>query len=180
MSEVMTDVRRFVVATVARGRASVNDDVAQIVVDEVNATKVAFVSSIKVNRLIRSVTVNREAQYIEHLVVQIANGNEADILILIGGVGIGPRDYTCEVVDRLVHHRIEGFGEAFRRMMREDLNTGPEALLARATAGIYHQCVVVALPRQPEPLRRAMQTLVIPIADVAVRTAVGAHLSATS
>ena len=171
----MTDVRRFVVATVAVGRASVKDNVAQIVIDELNATKIAFVSEVKVNRLVRSVTVNREAHYIEQLVVQIANDNEADLLVLIGGVGVGPRDYTCEAVDRLVNHRIEGFGEAFRRMMREDLGAGPEALFARATAGVYNQCVVVALPRQPEPLRRAIRTLVLPIADVAVRTAVGAR-----
>ncbi len=173
MTESMTDVRRFVVATVAGGRASVKDDVAQIVSDEVNATEVAFVSHIKVNRLVRSVTVNREARYIEQLVMQIANNNEADVVVLIGGVGIGPRDYTCETVDRLVNHRIEGFGESFRRMLREDLNVGPEALLARAAAGIYNQCVVVALPRQVDPLRRAMQTLVLPIAGIAVRTAVG-------
>ena len=51
----------------------------------------------------------------------IAGGNEADVVILIGGVGLGLRDYTCEAVDGLADRRIEGFGEAFRQMMRDEL-----------------------------------------------------------
>jgi molybdopterin adenylyltransferase len=162
---------RFLVATVSPGRASVKEDVAQIVIDEVNVQTSGFVQNITVNRFVRSVTVNRERRFIEELVSSVADNNEADVIILIGGVGLGPRDYTCEAVDGMVGRRIEGFGEAFRRLLREDLGSGVKALLARATAGVYNRTLVVALPRQPEPVRLAMRELVLPNMATAVRIA---------
>jgi molybdenum cofactor biosynthesis protein B len=158
-------VPRIVVATVALGRGSVKDDVAQIVVDELDAAKFQFV---------RGVTVNREKQFIQQLVSHIANANEADAVILIGGAGIGPRDESCEAVDEIAERRIEGFGEAFRKLLRDELGMGANALLSRATACVCNRCVVFALPRQPEALRRAMRSLIAPTLSQAVRIATGA------
>jgi molybdenum cofactor biosynthesis protein B len=155
---------RVIVATVALGRASVKEDVAQIVIDEIDTAKLHFA---------RSVTVNREKQFIQQLVSHVATSNEADAIILVGGVGIGPRDFTCEAIEDIADRRIEGFGEAFRQLLREELHAGPSTLLARASAAICNKCVIVALPRQPEPLRRAMRSLVLPTLRQAVRTAAG-------
>jgi molybdenum cofactor biosynthesis protein B len=155
---------RVVVANVARGRASVREDVPQIVIDELLAA--GFV-------LVRNVSVNREKRFVQELLVNLANSNDADALVLVGGVGIGPRDYTCEAVDGLVQRRLEGFGEAYREMLRERLGTGSSALLQRATAGVYNRCLVYALPRQPEPVRLAMRSLVIPTLNDAMRIALG-------
>ena len=68
-----------------------------------------------------------------------------------------------------VDQRIEGFGEAFRRLLHEELAIGPRVLLQRATAGVYNKCVVFALPRRPEPLRLALRKLVLPTVTEAVR-----------
>jgi len=171
MDEKIQGTLRPIVATVALGRASVQDDVAQIVVDEMIAANFA---------LVRKVTVNRERQFIEQLVAHIANSNEADVVILIGGVGAGPRDYTCEAVDGLADRRLEGFGEAFRRLIQQELNAGVESLLERATAVVYNKLVVFALPRKPAPLRRAVRDLVLPTAAAAVRIATGGVRSLTS
>ncbi|MDP9149621.1 MAG: molybdopterin-binding protein [Myxococcota bacterium] len=157
-------VPRVMVATVALGRASIPDDVRQLVVDTLRAAQFAFV---------RGVTVNREKQFILQLISNVANANEADAIILIGGVGIGPRDFTCEAVDQSVDRRIEGFGEAYRQLLREEFGAGPGAFLARAAAGVCNKCLVFALPRTSEPLRRAMQLLVIPSLADAVRVAEG-------
>jgi molybdenum cofactor biosynthesis protein B len=158
-------VPRIVVATVSLGRSSVKDDVVSMVVEELEAARFQFV---------RGVTVNREKQFIQQLVSHVANSNEADAVVLIGGAGIGPRDETCEAVDDLADHKIEGFGEAYRRLLRDELNAGMSALLSRATAGVCNKCVVFALPRQPEPLRRAIRSLVVPTLAQAVRVAAGA------
>jgi molybdopterin biosynthesis enzyme MoaB len=40
-----------------------------------------------------------------------------------------------------------------------------------ATAGVYNRTLVVALPRQPEPLRLVMRELVLPNRAAAVRVA---------
>jgi molybdenum cofactor biosynthesis protein B len=164
MNERHDLVPRIVVATVAPGRGSAKDDVVQIVVDELEAAKLQF---------IRGVTVNREKQFIQQLVSHIANSNEADAVILIGGAGIGPRDFTCEAVDEISDRHIEGFGESYRALLRDELRAGPTAFLCRATAGVCNKCVVLAMPRQPEALRRAMQVLVVPIVGQAVRIAAG-------
>ena len=165
MNERHDLVPRIVVATVAPGRGSAKDDVVQIVVDELEAAKLQF---------IRGVTVNREKQFIQQLVSHIANSNEADAVILIGGAGIGPRDFTCEAVDEISDRHIEGFGEAYRALLRDELHLGPMALLCRATAGVCNKCVVLAMPRQPEALRRAMRVVVVPILGHAARIAAGA------
>jgi molybdopterin adenylyltransferase len=172
VSEHETRPLRCLVATIAPGRASISDDVTQIVIDELHAAEV---------NIVRSVTVNREKQFIEQLVSHVATGNEADAIILLGGAGVGPRDYTCEAVERLVDRRIEGFGEEYRRLFREDGDAGVKAVLVRATAGVYNQCVVIALPRQVAgALRRAMQKLVVPMLPEAVRIATGVRRAPTS
>jgi molybdenum cofactor biosynthesis protein B len=163
-SAEVTPVPRVVTATVAPGRGSVQDDVAAIVVDAVDAARLTFV---------RNVSVNREKQFIQELVLHLANRNEADAIILVGGVGIGPRDYTCEAVDGIVHRRLEGFGEAYRQLLRDQLGAGADASLQRAAAGVYNKCLVFALPRQPEPVRQAMRLLVIPTLREAMRIATG-------
>jgi molybdenum cofactor synthesis domain-containing protein len=153
---------RVVVATV--GRASKSEECTKIVIDGLETAQFIFV---------RSVTVTREKQFIQQLVLNVANGNEADAIVLLGGVGLGPRDFTCEAIHELADRRIEGFGEAYRQLLRETLSVGVEALLERATAVVYNKCVVFALPQQPAPLARAVQALVIPTLLQAVRAAEG-------
>jgi molybdenum cofactor biosynthesis protein B len=75
-----------------------------------------------------------------------ASSNEADAIILIGGVGIGPRDYTCEAVDDMADRRMEGFGEMYRRFLLEETDHGPGAVLVRAAAGVCNGSVLLAIP----------------------------------
>jgi molybdopterin adenylyltransferase len=156
---------RCLVATIALGRTSIREDVTKLVVDELQA--VGF-------QVVRSVTVNREKEFIAQLLENVSADNEADVILLLGGSGIGPRDYACEVVDGLARRRIEGFGEEYRRLLRADDQSVARAVLTRATAGAYNGCVVLALPRQSLALvRRAMQNIVVPILPEAVRIATG-------
>jgi|CZKU01.1.fsa_nt_gi molybdenum cofactor biosynthesis protein B len=155
---------RCVVATVAAARASVKEDVTQVVVDSVRAA--GFVVE-------RMVTVNREKAFIHELVLSIGGSNEADAILLIGGVGIGARDLTCEALDELVDRRMDGFGEAYRRLLVDAGESVANIVTGRAMAGVYNGCVVVALPRQTRTIvRRTMQTLVVPMLPRAVRIAI--------
>jgi molybdenum cofactor biosynthesis protein B len=156
---------RCLVATVAAGRASVQEDVTQVVVGALRAG--GFLVE-------RTVTVQREREFIQQLVSNIANGNEADAILLIGGVGVGPRDYTCEAVDDLADRRMEGFGEAYRRLLFDAEDNIASVVTVRAMAAVYSGCIVVALPRQNAAvMRRAMETLVVPMLPEAMRIAVG-------
>ncbi len=168
MTEPPSHIPRVTVATVALGRPGVREDAPKIVVDELHSANFVFV---------RGVTVNREKQFITQLVSTIANSNEADAVILLGGAGIGPRDFTCEAVEELADHRIEGFGEAYRRILREDLRSGAAAYLSRATAAVCNKCVVFALPRHPGALKLALHTLIVPTLTEAMHLASGASLA---
>ncbi len=163
MSESERPTPRVLVATVTAYRSRTLEDLAKTVTDDVRA----------VFSLVRSVIVKGELEYIRQLVSSVATANEADAMIVVGGTGFGPFDSTCEAIDGLVERRIEGFGEEYRRMLREEFATGPTALLARATAGVYSQCVVYALSGQPSQVRRAVETLIVPTLPDAIELATG-------
>jgi molybdopterin adenylyltransferase len=140
------------------------EDAAKPIVAEVNEAQFTFV---------RVLTVNGEISFIQQVVSTVSNTNEADAIIMVGGTGIGPRDLTCEAIDSLVERRIEGFGEAYRRLLREEFDVGAGAMLARATAGVFNRCLVFGLPRNAVRLRRAMKLLVVPTLVEAFQLATG-------
>jgi molybdenum cofactor biosynthesis protein B len=163
MTESERPVPRVLVATVMAYRSRTLEDLAKLATDDIRA----------VFALVRSVTVKSEALFIRQLVASVATSNEADAVIVIGGTGFGPFDNTCEAIDGIVERRIEGFAEDYRRLLREEFTAGPSALLARATAGVYSQCVVYALSGPAAPVRRAIDTLVVPTLPDAIELATG-------
>lgn len=137
--------------------------------------------------LVRSVTVHGEAPVIQQLVSNVSNENVADALILVGGTGFGPHDHACEAVDQYVERRIEGFGEAYRTLLRgraasgdpdathpgSAAQLGPHAWLVRATAGVYNQCLVFALTGRSLDVRSAVREIICPTLREAVGIATG-------
>jgi molybdenum cofactor biosynthesis protein B len=158
-------VPRVVAAIVSAGRGALTtEEAARPIIDEVHEAQFSFV---------RSVTVNGELNFIQQVVSTVSNTNEADAIVMVGGTGFGPRDFTCEAIETFVERRIEGFGEAYRRLLREEFQVGAGAMLARATAGVYNRCLVFALPRNAARLRRAMQLLIVPTLTEAFQLASG-------
>ncbi|HZU82025.1 MAG TPA: molybdopterin-binding protein [Polyangiaceae bacterium] len=153
---------RVLVAAVMQVKSRAVEALAKAVVDTVDRAAVT---------LVRSVVVKGERQYIRQLVSNVANDNEADAIILVGGAGIGPRDDTCEAIDGFVERRIEGFGEAYRRLLEVEL--GAHAFLSRATAGVHNQCLVFAMTGRVVEVSRAMEALVLPTLSEAVELATG-------
>jgi molybdopterin biosynthesis enzyme MoaB len=163
MSDSERPVPRVLVATVMAYRSRTLEDLAKSATDDLRA----------VFSLVRSVTVKSEALFIRQLVASVATSNEADAVVIIGGTGFGPFDNTCEAIDGLVERRIEGFGEDYRHLLREEFAAGPSAMLARATAGVYSQCVVYALSGPAPQVRRGIETLVMPTLADAIELATG-------
>jgi molybdenum cofactor biosynthesis protein B len=162
MSEAPYPPPRVLVAAVMQARSGIIESLAKVVTDEVQ--KAGLV-------LVRNVVVNGERRYIQQLVSNVSNANEADAIVMVGGVGIGPRDDTCEAIDSFIERRIEGFGEAYRRLLTAEI--GVRAFLARATAGVYNQCLVFAMTGRETDVRRAMEELVLPTLPKAVELATG-------
>jgi molybdenum cofactor biosynthesis protein B len=119
----------------------------------------------------RHVVVRGDAVHLRELVQLLSNENQADVVILLGGTGFGPHDTVCEGLEPFFERRIEGFAEAYRRMLRSD--HGVHSMLARATAGVFNQCVVFALTGRAEDVRMAVQVLIAPTAIAASDLAYG-------
>jgi molybdenum cofactor biosynthesis protein B len=157
-------IPRVLVGAVMAQKSRRTEEMAKIVSEEVRAGGCT---------LVRSVVVNGAAQFIQQLVSNVANDNEADVVILVGGVGFGPKDSACEALDEFVERQIEGFAQAYRNLLREEMGLGARALLVRATAGVYNKCLVFALTGRAGDIRKAMQVLILPTVSDAVELANG-------
>jgi molybdenum cofactor biosynthesis protein B len=82
-------------------------------------------------------------------------------VVTTGGTGIAPRDQTYEVVDALCEKRLDGFGEAFRRLSWQEV--GARAILSRAVAGTRGRTVLVALPGSVNAVRLAVSRVLAPV-----------------
>ena len=177
MVEAEKPVVRVMVGAVALAKSKTLEDIAKVVCDEITAAGY---------KLVRSVTVHGEVPVIQQLISNVSNDNEADAIILVGGTGFGPRDHACEAVDGYVERRIEGFGEAYRDMLRgsrpaadayrdgpPSADLGAHAWLVRATAGVYNQCLVFALTGRLTDVHAAVRGIICPTLGDAVLLATG-------
>lgn len=86
--------------------------------------------------------------------------SDFDVIITTGGTGIAKRDTTIEVVRKLLHKELDGFGELFRMLSYEQV--GSAAMLSRAVAGLSDNVLIFALPGSPDAVRLAMEKLIVP------------------
>jgi len=67
----------------------------------------------------------------------------ADLVVLTGGTGLGPRDVTPQALSGLLDYVVPGMAEAMRI---RGLGATPHAMLSRQLAGVRGRCLVLALP----------------------------------
>jgi len=115
--------------------------------------------------------VKDEPEEIASLVRAVCDQDLADAIVTTGGTGIAPRDQTYEAVDALLEKRLDGFGEAFRRLSWDAI--GPRAVLSRALCGTHRGRVIAALPGNPNALGLAIDQVLAPILAHAVSLAQG-------
>ncbi len=151
----MSTPARVVTVTVSDTRTEADDHSGRALREEL----AAFVH-------VRHAIVRDDPAIITALVREIVAKGEADAIVLTGGTGIAPRDLTFEAIDALFDKRLDGFGEAFRRLSWDDI--GPRAILSRATAGTIGTCVVFLLPGSEKAVRLGAQRLIAPVLGHAV------------
>lgn len=84
-----------------------------------------------------------------------------DAVVVTGGTGMGRRDVTPEAIEPLLHRRLPGFGEAFRRISYDDI--GVRGLFSRAFAGVIGSTAVFALPGSRNACSTAVKALIVPM-----------------
>ncbi|MEZ5198162.1 MAG: molybdopterin-binding protein [Bacteroidales bacterium] len=85
-----------------------------------------------------------------------AEDKKVDVVFTTGGTGIGPRDYTPEVVRELLDMEIPGIMEAIR--MKYGMEK-PNALLSRGVAGVMGKTLVYTLPGSVKAVNEYMEEI---------------------
>lgn len=81
-----------------------------------------------------------------------------DVVISTGGTGVTGRDGTPEAVQVLLDKEIEGFGEIFRMLSYEEIQTS--TLQSRALAGVANATYIFCLPGSSGACRTAWDKLI--------------------
>ena len=81
---------------------------------------------------------------------------DADILILTGGTGLGPRDVTPQALLPMFDYEVPGMAEAMRQ---QGLQSTPHAMLSRQVAGVSLGCLVLSLPGSPRAVAECLDAV---------------------
>jgi molybdenum cofactor synthesis domain-containing protein len=84
----------------------------------------------------------------------IADG--ADVVLTLGGTGVGPRDRTPEATRAVIDLELPGIAEVLRA---EGRRSTPTAVLTRGLAGCSGRTLVVNLPGSPAAVRSSLEVL---------------------
>lgn len=80
--------------------------------------------------------------------------------ILNGGTGVAPRDTTYDAIELLLEKTLPGFGELFRWLSYQEIDS--RAMASRAIAGVYRERLIFSMPGSSNAVTLAMQKLILP------------------
>jgi molybdopterin adenylyltransferase len=78
--------------------------------------------------------------------IHLADMGKVDLILTVGGTGLGPRDRTPEATSRAADRIVPGIGE---RMRSNGSNVNPHALLSRSLGACRGRTLIVNLPGSP-------------------------------
>lgn len=82
--------------------------------------------------------------------IELCDGERADLVLTTGGTGPAPRDLTPEAMRQVLEKELPGFGELMRKVSLEQT---PTAILSRQTAGTRGKTLIVNLPGKPASIK---------------------------
>lgn len=97
---------------------------------------------------------NNEA--IQGLLAEIADSNDADVILTTGGTGFGPRDVTPEATIAVAERLAPGFAE---HMRAEGQKKTKWAIMSRGVAAIRGESIIVNLPGSPQGAVESLDTI---------------------
>lgn len=84
----------------------------------------------------------------------------SNCVIINGGTGLTPDDWTIEAVAPLLDKKLDGFGEIFRAKSMAEVGTA--AILSRALGGISGGKAIFCIPGSTPAVTLAMRDLILP------------------
>ncbi|HEX2972754.1 MAG TPA: MogA/MoaB family molybdenum cofactor biosynthesis protein [Tepidisphaeraceae bacterium] len=112
------------------------------------------------HEVVRYEVIPDDSARLEEVLRELVDGAEVELILTTGGTGISRRDNTIPVVRRHLTMELPGFGELFRMLSYEQIQSG--AMLSRALGGIAKGKVLFALPGSTAAVELAMSRLILP------------------
>ena len=159
----MADAREFIpldiaVLTVSDTRTEETDKSGALLVQRLGAAG---------HRLAEKRIVPDDVYRIRAVVAQWIAEDSVQVAISTGGTGVTGRDGTPEAIAPLLDKTIEGFGETFRMLSYEEIETS--TLQSRALAGVANGTYVFCLPGSSGACRSAWDRIIAAQLDYRTR-----------
>ncbi len=84
-----------------------------------------------------------EMECISTSLMEMSDMEDADVVMTVGGTGLGPRDVTPEATSRVIERPVPGIAEMVRDACRSDETYGA---LSRGIAGMRGRNLIINLP----------------------------------
>ena len=123
------------VMTVSDTRTEADDKSGQVLVDRIKAAG---------HHLAEKRIVKDEIDLIRSALKEWIGRADVDVVIATGGTGVTGRDVTPEAFEALYDKPIPGFGELFRQLSYQNIQTS--TMQSRATGGVTRGTFLFALP----------------------------------
>ena len=101
-----------------------------------------------------------EPTKLDELLRTLLARTDIDAILTNGGTGISKRDHTITVIENYLTQPLPGFGELFRMLSYEQIQSG--AMLSRALGGIAGEKLLFAMPGSTKAVELAMTKLILP------------------
>ncbi len=107
-------------------------------------------------------TVPADPKQLHDAFVRLCDEEKCAVVITTGGTGLGLRDIVPDVTLQVIDKELPGFGEIMRYYSYERV---PIAAIARGTAGVRGQTVIINLPSRPKAILFCLKLLREAIAE---------------
>lgn len=121
------------------------------------------------HRVIAHTIVKNEAAAIKSRIDQLLVQADLQAIITSGGTGISSRDVTVETVTPMLDKKLDGFGELFRFLTYQELDTA--SIMSRAVAGVIRGKVIICIPGSTGAVNLALDKIILPELGHLVREA---------
>lgn len=98
-----------------------------------------------------------EQQMLSDAMREIADQNQADLILTTGGTGFSPRDCMPEATKAITEREVPGIPEAMRAYSAQFTK---RAMLSRAAAGIRRSTLIINLPGSPKAVRECLEFII--------------------
>ncbi|MFQ5990359.1 MAG: molybdenum cofactor biosynthesis protein B [Candidatus Methylomirabilales bacterium] len=140
----------FAVITVSDSRSEAEDESGKYIQNRMREAG---------HRLVAYRVLKNDLGAIQHEVMQLVEA-KVECVVTTGGTGLGRRDVTIEGVLPLLDKSLGGFGEIFRYLSFQEVESA--ALMSRAMAGTSRGTLIFCLPGSIKAVKLALERLIVP------------------